>query len=236
MSVVDDPVEDDVSDGGFADEVVPIGDGELCGDEGGPSAISFVADLEEVEPLAVGEAMSTPVVEDEELDPCEFVDEPGEPSVETRHGEVLEESGHTDIEDGAVEPCGVMFEGAGEPCFAGAGLTDQDQIVVGLEAFALGVGEDIATVEAASGIEVDILDVGLAEAQPGLSEAVCEMPVSPSSGLAVEHEGEPFLAVELGVLSLFGHVASGLGHALEAEGVHPLEGRVWQHGMSFVHR
>ena len=69
MGVVDDPVEDGVSDGGFADEVVPFGDGELCGDEGGPPAVSFLADFEEVEPLAVGEAMSTPVVEDEELEP-----------------------------------------------------------------------------------------------------------------------------------------------------------------------
>ena len=93
MGVVDDAVEDGVSDGGFADEVVPFGDGELCGDEGGSSAVSFFADFEEVEPLAVGEAMCTPVVEMRELDPCELVDEPGEPPVEAGHGEVLEETG-----------------------------------------------------------------------------------------------------------------------------------------------
>ena len=31
---------------------------ELCDDEGGSAAVSFLADFEEVEPLAVGEAMS----------------------------------------------------------------------------------------------------------------------------------------------------------------------------------
>ena len=129
-----------------------------------------------------------------------------------------------------------MSEGACEPGLSGTGLADQDQIVVGLEPFALGEGEDIAAVEAAGGIEVDILDAGLGEAQPGQPEAVGEPPVGACCGFAVEHEGEPFLAVEFGCLALFGHVAPGFGHALEAEGMHLVEGRMCQHGKSFVHR
>ncbi len=45
MRVVEQPVEDGVAEGGVADDLVPVVDGELAGDEGGLSSVSVVKDL-----------------------------------------------------------------------------------------------------------------------------------------------------------------------------------------------
>ena len=75
VGVVDDAVEDGIGDGGFADQVVPLGDGHLGGDQGLFTAVAFLADFQEIEPLAIVEAMGSPVIENQELNPGELVDQ-----------------------------------------------------------------------------------------------------------------------------------------------------------------
>ena len=55
MGVVDDPVEDGVGDGGFADHVVPLGDGQLGGDQGGFASVALFKDFQKIEALLVVE-------------------------------------------------------------------------------------------------------------------------------------------------------------------------------------
>ena len=46
MGVVDDAVEDGVSDGRLANDVVPAIDGDLAGDQGGAVAVALLDDLQ----------------------------------------------------------------------------------------------------------------------------------------------------------------------------------------------
>ena len=48
MSVVEEPVKDGVAEGGVADDVVPVVDGDLAGEERAATGVAVVEDFEEV--------------------------------------------------------------------------------------------------------------------------------------------------------------------------------------------
>ena len=51
VGVVDEAVEDGVAEGGIANDVMPVLDGELAGDEGCAAAVAVFKDVEEVTAL-----------------------------------------------------------------------------------------------------------------------------------------------------------------------------------------
>jgi hypothetical protein len=52
MGVMDDTIEDGVSDRWFADHLVPLRDGKLGGDQSGFPAVALFEDFQEIEPLS----------------------------------------------------------------------------------------------------------------------------------------------------------------------------------------
>lgn len=76
MGVVDDAVEDDVGDGGLADDIVPAIDGYLAGDERCAVAVAFFDDLQQIAALVGPERLEAPVVEDEQPDLAELLHQP----------------------------------------------------------------------------------------------------------------------------------------------------------------
>ncbi|KKN82455.1 hypothetical protein LCGC14_0308770 [marine sediment metagenome] len=69
MGVVDEAIEDGVGIGRIADDLVPSLDGDLAGDDGRLSAVSFFEDLQEIVALGIVERLKAPIVEDQELAP-----------------------------------------------------------------------------------------------------------------------------------------------------------------------
>ena len=67
VGVVNETVEDGVAEGGIADDVMPVLDGELTGDEGRASSVAVFEDIEKVTALGVVERGHPEVVEHEEL-------------------------------------------------------------------------------------------------------------------------------------------------------------------------
>ena len=63
VGVVDDPVEDRVSDGGLADHVVPFGNGQLGGNQGRFAPVALFKDFQEIEALLVIEGVGAPIIE-----------------------------------------------------------------------------------------------------------------------------------------------------------------------------
>ncbi|MBB4383660.1 hypothetical protein GGD61_008365 [Bradyrhizobium sp. SBR1B] len=63
VGIVDEAIEDGVGDGWVADEVVPVIDGDLTGDEGRAAGVSVLDDLEEIAALLVAELLRPPIVE-----------------------------------------------------------------------------------------------------------------------------------------------------------------------------
>jgi hypothetical protein len=67
VSVVEQPIAKGVGDGGIAEVVVPLRDGDLADDDRGAMAMAVFDDLEQIPALAVGERSEPPVVEDEDV-------------------------------------------------------------------------------------------------------------------------------------------------------------------------
>ena len=121
MGVVDEAVEDGVGVGGVADEPVPVGDGDLAGDERRSSAVAVLEDFEEVVAGLGSERFETPVVEDQEVDGAEAFETAGEAAVAVGQDEFVEQLGRADVEDRLVVAAGFVAEGAGQPTLAHAG-------------------------------------------------------------------------------------------------------------------
>src|SRR5712692_8865421 len=68
--------------------------------------------------------------------------------------------------------------------------------------------------------------------QFGLGQPACEGPILPPVPLLIDQQSEPFLETQLGDPGLLRLGAKGLGHAVQAQGVQLLEGRLIQHECS----
>ena len=66
---MDEPIEDGVGDGRVGDDLVPIFDRHLAGDDGRSALVAIVDDFEEIAPLLASKRSEAPVVEDEQIDP-----------------------------------------------------------------------------------------------------------------------------------------------------------------------
>ncbi len=60
VSVVEQPVEDGVAEGWIADDIVPVVDGDLAGEQRAAAGIAVVEDLKEVVPALAGEGRRAP--------------------------------------------------------------------------------------------------------------------------------------------------------------------------------
>ncbi len=85
-------------------------------------------------------------------------------------------------------------------------------------------------VEAARGAVVNVLDARLL-AQLGVAQASGEPFVVPQRGFTFEQQSKPFGVTEAASLAGGFDVGEGLGHAVEAEGVEAVEGRMSEQGM-----
>src|SRR6266567_5772405 len=81
VCVVNEAVENGVRDGGISDDLVPVIDRHLAGDDGRSALMAVVDDFEEIAPLLAGERGEAPVVEDEQIDAGQRLEEPGIASI-----------------------------------------------------------------------------------------------------------------------------------------------------------
>lgn len=61
------------------------------------------------------QALGSPVIDDEQLNTRELVDQSRALTVEARQRQILEETGHPDIENGIIEAGRLPSDGAGKP-------------------------------------------------------------------------------------------------------------------------
>jgi hypothetical protein len=67
VSIVNEAVQDCVAEGGVADDVMPMFDGDLAGDDCRGTAMAVVKDLQKIAPFGGIENRQAPVIKDEEL-------------------------------------------------------------------------------------------------------------------------------------------------------------------------
>jgi hypothetical protein len=70
-------------------------------------------DLHEIAPLAGGEAVGSPIVEDKEIDPDQHSEQPGEAAVAVSEIEIGEQARHARVVDGVAVAASLLRECAG---------------------------------------------------------------------------------------------------------------------------
>src|SRR4249920_3273763 len=127
MGVVHEPIENGVGDGRICDCLVPVIDRQLAGHNGRAAVVPILDDLKDVATLLLGEGGEAPIVEDQQLDACQALEEPGMTPVAACKCQGIEQPWHAMIEDGAVVAAGLVAECTGKPTFAGSGRAADQQ-------------------------------------------------------------------------------------------------------------
>jgi len=112
---MDQAIEDGVGQGGIADVVMPVFDGQLAGDEGGGAAVTIFDDLQQVSAVAVIHGSKSQVIDDEDLDLGQFDEKLSVAAVGPCEGHLLEEPGvSAQVESAISFQAGLVCQGAGE--------------------------------------------------------------------------------------------------------------------------
>ena len=229
MGVVDNAVEDGVGERRVADHGMPTVDRKLTGDQGGAAPVAVLDDLEQVVSLLGTERLETPVVEDKELDAAEGAHEAGITAIAFAEGQIAEQPWDALVEHGAVVAAGLVAKGAGQPALADPGRPFDDQVLRLLDPSPTRERLEEGAVEPACRAVIDVLDRSLM-AQAGVAQTSLEPAILPVGCLMVEEQPEPFGLGEIGRFGIGGEADKGAGHAVQAELVKLIEGRVGQQG------
>ena len=92
MSIVDDAVQDRVAESWIRDNVMPLGYGDLTGDQEGSLVVAIIDDLEQIATLIGAERLGSPIVDDDEIGSLERVHQTQETAFAAGLSEIGEEA------------------------------------------------------------------------------------------------------------------------------------------------
>ena len=236
VRVVHEPVEDRVPEGGIADHVVPVLDGQLAGDERRPAAGAIFDELQQIAPFAVAERREAPVVQDQEIGLGQRLHHLAVGAVGAGvHEFFAQEPRQSHIPDGVPLPTRALSEGTGEPRLARAGGPDHQERLVLPDPVAGGELQKAMSLQAARRAEVHILDARRL-AQPCELEQPREPTVVPHGLFAFEQERQTLLKRERGEIGQPALFIEGRRHAWEFERVQRTESLFEEHQALVIER
>jgi hypothetical protein len=226
---MDQAVQDGIGEGGISDDIVPVLEGELAGEEGGFSFGAVFNDLQEIAALGLVEGSQTIIIDGQEVGLEEAVHELGIGAIGPGPSQLIDKSWEAEVTAGESLAAGGLGEGTGQVGFPGAcGSGDEDDLVV-LDPVAGGEAKDDGAIQSPGGAEVQILDGGR-EPELGLAQELGLTAILADGSLPLDEEGETVLegeVLDLGQDLLF---LEGVGHAGEAEFAEAGEGLLEKHG------
>jgi hypothetical protein len=228
MSVVNQSVQDGISDRGFSDMIVPMFDGELTGQEGGGGAMTFLDDFQEISSLCVIQGSQTQVIQDQEVGFGEFLHEVSITSIDPGQSDLVEELGEAEVKGLESFSAGFLSESTGQERFSHTGGTRDQEIAVFLYPVAGEETEDHGFVDSPGSFIVDIFHRGL-KFEFGIFEETLETKVLFPGPLAVDEDSESFFEGEIVEGGLVELIFKALGHSEEFHGVEFIEGLFIEH-------
>ena len=228
MSVVEEAVEDGVAEGGIADDIVPVFDRDLAGEQRATAGIAVVEDLEEVVSSLARERSEPPVVENEEPRPGEPLDELGIRTVPPGEGEFVEKAGDAVVAGGDAEAAGLVAERAGQIGFSRPGRAGNEHGLAVPDPLPGGEAEHEGAVQSAWRLEVEVFDGGV-EVELGEALEAHVAALFPFGLLAFEEQGEAVLEGEFADVGHGELLLDGLGHAGQAQFVEQVESGLSKH-------
>src|SRR5271156_1024065 len=170
VSVVDEAIQDSVAEGGVADNVVPMFDGDLAGDDGRGATVAIIKDLQKVAPFGRIENRKAPVIEDQELNAADGFEQAAISAIAAGKGKRLKQARHAMVLDRTIVAAGFVAEGAGDPAFAEPGSPGGEQGLVAVDPVATGEPGEDGAIDTTWGAQVGVFHA-CALAQRGELEA-----------------------------------------------------------------
>ena len=139
VGVVNDTIEDGIGNGGIADDLVPVFERQLAGDEYRSDVVAIFDDLEEISALVGIEGFRPPVIDDEQFDIGYRSQHAGIASIATRQGEGCEQARRSVIDDREIITAGFVAKRASQVAFADATRANDRLPVVRVLRFGSGI-------------------------------------------------------------------------------------------------
>jgi len=218
MGVMDQAVEDGVSDRGIADAFMPMINGKLSSHDGGGAAVPVLDDLQELSALWGGHRGQTEIVDHQDFCLEKFFHELWIGAVCSGDGEFLEQARQPDVVGLEAHPASSVCQSAGEIGFTHpSGTGDDDVLVIG-NPFALSQVEDDGLIETAWSFEVDVFCAGI-DFESGDLEETLQASILLPGPLTIDDEGDSFLEGQILGVRLVDQLFKSIGHAIELHGV-----------------
>ena len=113
MRIVNEAVEDAVGNGGIADLIMPVSQGDLAGQDSGAGGVTVVADFEKVTTFRVGQRSHCPIIDNQHVNAGDAVQEFGQAAVDAGNGEIAQQTWGTGIESREAIADGFLRQSAG---------------------------------------------------------------------------------------------------------------------------
>src|SRR5271170_3322312 len=123
MSVVNETVEDAVSDGGIADLLVPARDRQLGSEDGGTSLVAILTDLPDFAALVFIQRRHRPVINDQNIDTAQSSQEVTHAAIGPCQGQFTQQGGSPQIESRVPVATSFLRKGRSHEALADAGRT-----------------------------------------------------------------------------------------------------------------
>src|SRR5664280_2520404 len=192
VSVVNEAVQDRVAQGGIADDVVPMFDGDLAGNDGRGATVAIIKDLQQVAPFGRTENRQTPIIENEELNAPEGFEQATIAAVAASKSERLEQARDAMILDRTIVAAGLVAEGTGNPALAQAGCPCDEQVLIAADPVADDESGEDGAIDTAWRAQIDVFHA-CALAQRGELEAGRETFGVALGGFAIDQQPDAFL-------------------------------------------
>ena len=122
------PVQDGVGQGGFADVFMPVIDRELAGDQCGPPIVAIFDDLHQVVALRVGQRLYTRVVEDQQIGFEQLAHQAYVRAVAVGDAQLLEQGRQAQVAYRQPLTARLIAECTGNPGLAAAGRAGEAEV------------------------------------------------------------------------------------------------------------
>ncbi len=153
---MDQAIQNGVRQGGIANAVMPVLDGQLTGDQGGTGLITVIQDLQEVMSVPISQGFQPPVVQHEHIDLGQALEELGIAAVRMGNFKVGEQPGQALVEHMIAVPTGLMAQGTGDVGLADTGGSQNEHIAMLADPLIAGQALQEAAVEAPGSLPVQI--------------------------------------------------------------------------------
>src|SRR5271170_5811928 len=135
--------------------IAPLLDRNLAGDDRRNTLMTVFEDFEEIALLGLGERRQAPIVQDQELDARETFEQA---SVAAGERQRLEQARNPMVDHASAVPAALLAEGAGDPTLADAGGPGDQKSFGAVDPIARDEPLEQGAVDAARGLQVDVLD------------------------------------------------------------------------------